>query len=256
MGEMNLNVGTVKGLKVDTNIKHIKVPEQLRKRHKCGIDWVDDAFGGEGFVPSSVHMLTGMPATGKSTFIRQLADSLTGQGHVALYNSGEENLYQVAVTYERLRLRNGFICADHDMTSELLAQADQLMAMHKGKQVFLLQDSLQTLNDGKYKDGGITSNTPVRCCEMLTSWAKATFGIVIFIGQCNKNGDYAGKNTIKHAVDGHAELYFDNDRKSETFGERMFGVTKNRWGVSGKTYIVELGERGLSEKGSFKASGT
>lgn len=255
MAEMNIDVGTVKGLKFNTNINDIKVPARLRERYRCGIDWVDDAFGGEGFVPSSVHMLTGMPATGKSTFVRQLADSLTASGHIALYNSGEENLYQVAITCERLKLKNGFFCANHDMTSELLEHADKLAKTHPGKQVFILQDSLQTLNDGKYKDGGVTSNTPVRCCEMLTKWAKATFGITIFIGQCTKNGDFAGKNIIKHFVDGHAELYFDEEKKSETWGERMFEVTKNRWGVSGKTYIVGLGDTGLYEKGTFQKAG-
>lgn len=248
---MSLNVGLVKGLTHQTTISDIVVPPRLRERHKCGIAWVEDAFGGEGFVPSSVHMVTGMPGTGKSTFTRQLADSIVGQGHICLYNTGEESLFQVKMACERMGLKNSFYCANHEMVSDLLEHADKLAAENKGKQVFIIHDSLATLNDGKYKDGGTTGGTPVRCCEMLVNWAKETFGIVMFIGQCTKNGDFAGRNTIKHMVDGHASLYFDDDKKSDVYGERIFEVTKNRFGVSGKAFIVGLDKRGLFEKGSF-----
>ncbi len=256
--QMSIDV-KVKGFKMGTDIKDIVVPEKLRERRKVGIPWVDDAFGGDGLVPSTVHMLTGTPGAGKSTLARQLADALTKQGHIALYNSGEESVYQVKMASERLNLKNGFMVGQETMTAKLLTFCDNAMkdAKNKGKQFFLLQDSLQTMDDGKYvdRDGnsrGTTGNTPVRCTEMLTSWAKSTYGIVIFIGQCTKGGDFAGKNTIKHAVDGHAHIFFDEDKKSETWGERLFEVQKNRWGCNGRTYIVGMGEKGLYDKGSFK----
>ena len=31
-----------------TNILDINIPNKLRERHKCGVDYIDDAFGGEG----------------------------------------------------------------------------------------------------------------------------------------------------------------------------------------------------------------
>ena len=49
MSKMNLSVG-VKGLKRGTTISNIEVPEALRARKKTGIEWFDDALGGEGFV--------------------------------------------------------------------------------------------------------------------------------------------------------------------------------------------------------------
>ena len=91
MANMNLNVG-IKGLKRGTNIKEVKVPNELRTRIKTGVSWFDDAVGGEGFVPSSVMMLTGTPGAGKTTMMLQLADSITAAGHVCLYNTGEESL--------------------------------------------------------------------------------------------------------------------------------------------------------------------
>lgn len=247
---MNLQVG-IRGLKPNTNIKDIKVPQHLRTRHKTGVDFVDHSVGGEGFVPSSVMMLTGTPGAGKTTLMLQLADSITAAGHICLYNTGEESLYQVAMVAERLKLKHGFICGQDIMVDELLNHADELKAQNPKKQLFILEDSLQTLNDGKYKDGGTTGATPLRCVEMLTNWAKDTFGIVGFIGQVNKQGEFSGKNGILHAVDIRAQLYIDADKKSETYGKRIFEVTKNRFGVSGTAYVVEIGAKGLYEIGSF-----
>jgi DNA repair protein RadA/Sms len=256
---MNLNVG-IPGLKRGSNVLDIKVPPALRIKRKTGITWFDDALGGEGFTPSTCMMLTGGPGCGKTTMVLQLADAITKAGHIALMNTGEESLYQVRMVTERLKLKHGFVPGQDTMVSEVLAHADFLRAQNPDKQVFLLQDSLQTLNDGYYKDGGTTGNTPLRCCEMLTNWVKTplknedgseSYGICIFVGQVTKGGDFAGKNQIKHAVDVHCHLFFDDDKKSETWGERLFEVQKNRFGANGKTYIIGLDKDGLHEKGHF-----
>ena len=252
MSKMNLTVG-IKGLKRGVNINDITVPDELRNRKKTGLSFVDDALGGEGFVPSSVMMLNGTPGAGKSTLLLQLANSITAQGHIALFNTGEESLYQVKMVAERLKLRNGFVVGQDLMVDDLLNHADHLRKANKGKQVFILQDSLQTLDDGKYSNG-TNSMTAVRVTEMLTNWAKANYGIVTFIGQVNKAGDFAGKQTILHAVDVRASLYIDEEKKSETYGERIFEITKNRFGCSGKSYILGLDKTGLYERGSFSTT--
>ena len=105
---MKLNVG-IRDLDRGTNINTIVVPEQLRHRVKTGLKFFDDAVA-EGLVPSSVMMLTGTPGAGKTTMLLQLAESITRQGHVCLYNTGEESLYQVKMVAERLGLRTGFVC--------------------------------------------------------------------------------------------------------------------------------------------------
>jgi DNA repair protein RadA/Sms len=253
MSKMNLNVG-IKGLKQGTNILEIEVPKALRDRKKVGLAWFDDALGGEGFVPSQVMMLTGTPGAGKTTLLLQLADAITKAGHVCLYNTGEESLYQVKMVAERLGLRSGFFVGQDTMVEDLLAHADKLRKAHPGKQVFVLQDSLQTLDDGKYAGGATNSMSTVRATEMLTDWAKTHYGVVIFIGQVTKSGDFAGKQTILHAVDVRGHLYIDDEKKSETYGERIFEITKNRFGCSGRAYILGIGRSGLFEKGSFGAA--
>jgi DNA repair protein RadA/Sms len=252
MSKMNLNVG-IKGLKTGTNILEIEVPRALRDRKKVGITWFDDAIGGEGFVPSQVMMLTGTPGAGKTTMLLQLADAITKAGHVCLYNTGEESLYQVKMVVERLGLRSGFFVGQDTLVDDLLAHADKLRKANPGKQVFILQDSLQTLDDGKWKDG-TNSMTALRVVEALTDWAKSTYGIVAFIGQVNKDGEFVGKNGILHAVDVRGQLYIDMQKKSETYGERIFEVTKNRFGCSGRSYVLGIGKSGLYEKGSFGGS--
>lgn len=250
---MSLNVG-IKGITRETRLADIEVPAKLRERRPTGLEWWDEVFGGEGHVPSTVIMLTGTPGAGKSTLFRQLASALT-QKHVVLFNTGEESLYQVKMAAERLKIDGSFYVGQHILCGDLIEHARELQKKHPKKQVLVLQDSLQTLNDGKYADGGTTGNTPVRCTEMLTDWAKETFGIAIFIGQVTKNGDFAGKNTILHAVDARAELYIDEDQKSETYGQRLCEVTKNRWGCSGLTAVLSMENDGLRSQGCFRKVG-
>ena len=250
MSKMTLNVG-IKGLKKGTNIKDLEVPTALRDRKKVNITWFDDALGGEGFVPSTVMMLTGTPGAGKTTLLLQLANAITAAGHVCLYNTGEESLYQVKMVVERLGLKEGFYVGQDTMIEGVLEHANALRKANPGKQVFILQDSLQTLDDGKWKDG-TNSMTSLRCAEMLTDWAKETYGCVIFIGQVNKDGEFQGKNGIKHAIDIHGHIGIDKMKKSETYGERIFEITKNRFGCSGRAYILGIRRDGLFEKGMIE----
>ncbi len=252
MAEMNLNVK--RGFKTGTRVNSIKVPPELRVKHSTGMAWMNDIMGGEGgFTPTATWMLTGGPGCGKSTLTRQLANSLTESGHIVLYNTGEESLFQAKMACERLKLDQDFMVGEETMLPELLTFMDNVKSepKNKGKVLCLLQDSLQTLNDGKYKDGGTTGNTPVRCTQMRVDWAQRNFGMVWFIGQCTKGGDFAGKNTIKHAIDGHMHLFYDEDKKAATYGCLLGEVTKNRWGCNGKTYILGLTGTGIEERGSF-----
>ncbi len=261
MAEMKLNVA--RGFKAGTRINTIEVPAQLRIKRSSGITWLDDALGGEGgFTPTTTMMLTGGPGAGKSTLLRQLSDTMTTAGHIVVYNTGEESLYQAKMSCERLQLKSNFMVAEEVMLPKLLTFMDKLKAdpKNQGKQIVLLQDSLQTLDDGKYvdKDGnsrGTTGKTPSYCAQMLVDWAQSNFGIVCFIGQCTKGGEFAGQNTIKHAIDTHAHMFYDEKEKSDTYGCLLFEVQKNRWGCNGKTFILGMTKTGIEERGSYVKAG-
>jgi predicted ATP-dependent serine protease len=97
-----------------TNILNLTIPDKLRERYKCDIPFIDDAFGGEGFTPSTITLFTGEPGAGKTTLMLTLADALTSSGYLCLFNTAEESLYQVKMTCERLELYNGFVAGQEN----------------------------------------------------------------------------------------------------------------------------------------------
>lgn len=255
MSNMNLSVG-LKSWKRGTNILDLEVPAQLERTVKTGLNWFDEAVSsGEGMTPSTAMMLTGTPGAGKTTMCLQLAESIMASGNLCLFNTGEESLFQVRKVAKRLNMKHGFIAGQDNMVEDILTHADALRKAHPNKQVFIVLDSLQTLDDGKYKDGHTNSMTQVRSIEMITNWCKETYGIALVIGQVTKSGEAAGKQQIKHAVDCAGHLFIDEQKNSETYGERLFEVTKNRFGANGKTFILGMQKTGLYEKGSYSFGG-
>lgn len=274
-------------LKYGLNILEVQVPPQLRVRcpvattaKSKAMKWFDDALGGKGLTPSCVMMLTGVPGGGKSTMMLMIADALTGaqynwdqertaegnwvnkrvplgtnNRHQVIYNSGEESVFQIAMVAERLKLTHGFHVGNDMSSSELFARRDRVASEHPNSRIIILQDSLQTLDDGKYA-GGTNSASPVRSCKQLTAHAKKTYDCVVFVGQVNKSGEFSGSNKIKHDTDVHGHLYFDKDKRSDSFGERLFTAQKNRFGCCGRTYMLGMDDRGLFEKGRFELETT
>ncbi len=230
-----------------TNIKNIKIPDVLRNKFKVGIDYIDGAIGGAGFTPSCVTLFTGEPGSGKTTMLLGLADAVTKKGGVALVNTAEESLYQTAMTYERLKLRNGFATGNTPDVGLILEKSREMMEdpANKGKQFFLIVDSLQCLFDPKYGSnyqGG--SASAVRCLEEITNFCKETNAIAIVINQVNKSGTMAGSNKLKHMVD--SMMHLSVERKDpDLAGCRVLQTVKNRFGGCGHVYFMQLNKRGF-----------
>jgi len=229
-----------------TNILNIRIPQKLRERHPCGVDYIDAAFGGEGFTPSTMTLFTGEPGAGKTTLMLTLANALTNQGYVCLFNTAEESLYQVKMTCERLELNDGFIAGQESYVPRLLTHCDILRKRNPNKPFFLVVDSLQTLNDGKYGEDHTNSQSAVRSLQMLTDYAKEHYINIICIGQVNKSGNMAGSQKLKHMVD--AMLHLSIERKDEDFkGLRVLETVKNRFGGAGWTFFLDLKKEGFNE---------
>jgi DNA repair protein RadA/Sms len=240
---LKTNIGDIP---VGTNILDVEVPEQLRKRHKSGLVYFDDALGGRGFTPSAVTLFTGTPGAGKTTMMLELADSLTGHGSNVLFNTAEESLYQLKMTVERLRLRHGFAAGQETMVPQLLENCDRLREKNPGKPFFLIVDSLQTLNDGKYGVHSTNSKTTERSLQLITDYCKESFCNAIVIGQVTKNGQMAGANVLKHMVD--AMVTLDVERKDDDLmGCRVLTTEKNRFGGAGHIFFLALREKGFQE---------
>tara|TARA_B100000927_G_scaffold103354_2_gene83717 strand:- start:105 stop:854 length:750 start_codon:yes stop_codon:yes gene_type:complete len=242
---MKLNVKNDK-IVFGTNILDVKIPDQLRQRNKCGVPFIDDAFGGEGFTPSTISLFTGEPGAGKTTLMLTLADALTSQGYTCLFNTAEESLYQVKLTCERLDIRSGFIAGQETFVPRLLSQCSVLRSKFPNRPFFLIVDSLQTLNDGKYGEDHTNGQSAVRALQMLTDYAKEHYVNVICIGQVNKSGNMAGSQKLKHMVD--AMLHLSIEKKDEDFkGLRVLETVKNRFGGAGWTFFMDLKNNGFEE---------
>jgi len=242
---MKLNVKNDKII-FGTNILDVNIPDQLRVRNKSGVPFIDDAFGGEGFTPSTISLFTGEPGAGKTTLMLTLADALTEQGYLCLFNTAEESLFQVKMTCERLAVKNGFIAGQETYVPRLLSQCSALRAKYRNRPFFLIVDSLQTLNDGKYGEEHTNGQSAVRALQLLTDYAKEHYVNVICIGQVNKSGNMAGSQKLKHMVD--AMLHLSIEKKDEDFkGLRVLETIKNRFGGAGWTFFMDLKQNGFEE---------
>jgi predicted ATP-dependent serine protease len=244
------------------NILDIEVPAEFDQFIATGIGYLDDAFGGQGITPSTSAIFT---------------------GHQVVYNSREESLEQIRRTTRRLGFSKGFIAAAARRVPDVIGdlrelrrvEVDRLKQAHERlvaawfqldpndrtpeppplppppRQVLVL-DSLQAHDCGKYRDGGTNSMTPIRIAEQLTDWCKETFNVAIMIGHVTKSGKIAGKQQLVHTVDMHCHVKIEQDSDSPYFGDRVFGVYKNRYGCSGIGYVLRLSAAGFAEKGKLK----
>jgi DNA repair protein RadA/Sms len=230
----------------NTNLLDVEVPEELKKKHKSGLEFFDDALGGQGFTPSAVCLFTGTPGAGKTTMMLELADRLTKSGASVLFNTAEESLHQLRMTTQRLSLANGFIAGQDTSVAKVLAHCDVIRALNPDKPFFLIVDSLQTLDDGYFDSGRITTATAERSLQQITEYCKEHYVNAIVIGQVTKSGKMAGTQKLKHMVD--AMITLDVERKDEQLlGCRVLEVEKNRFGGAGAIFFLALRQNGFTE---------
>lgn len=212
-----------------TDITTIEVPAHLNERISTGIDWVDNAFGGEGLTPSMVTLFAGEPGAGKTTLSLTLASSMAANGNLVVYNTAEESLHQLKRTYNRLNLRGPVRVGGETNVQELIKATDRLRQKNPGKRAIVFVDSLQCLDDGHFSTGRITSETAVRSLEQLCEWAKENYTNVVAINQITKSGTFSGSSKLKHMVDAMAFIGIEK-KNEELLGMRKFEVLKNRFG--------------------------
>lgn len=235
-----------------TNILDIILPPELEKAISTGWIHFDALCAGDGMIPSTVAILTGLPGAGKTTFAVQLADSITSTGNIALYNTCEESIYQVRRTAKRMNLQHGFIPSYHQEVNEIIKHADQVRGENPNKHICLFIDSLQTIEcnevDPKTKKVYSPQSQVIQAAWRLAEWAKKNYTNVIIVGQVTKDGQFAGKQEVKHAIDMHISLHLDTDRRSESWGERIAVVEKNRFGQAGLYFPYEINSKGINFK--------
>ena len=174
-------------------------------------------------------------------------DALARNGAAVVFNSGEESLYQLRMTSQRLGLLCHFVASNEIHVPTLLSNCTKMRnsAKYKGKPFFLILDSLQCMDDGHYPDGATNSKTPERVLQMVTEYAKEHYINPVVIGQVTKGGKFAGTNTLKHMVDTHAHLSIEV-KDPDLAGLRILEVEKNRYGGAGSRQFLAMTETGFT----------
>jgi DNA repair protein RadA/Sms len=227
-----------------TDITTIEVPAHLNERISTGIEWVDDAFGGEGLTPSMVTLFAGEPGAGKTTLSLTIASTMAAEGNLVVYNTAEESLHQLKRTYNRLGLNGPVRVGGETNVQELIAATERLRQKNPGKRAVVFVDSLQCLDDGHFTTGRITSETAVRSLEQLCEWAKENYTNVVAINQVTKSGHMSGSNKLRHMVDAMAFLSIEK-KNEDLLGMRKFEVLKNRFGGCGQVAYLQAKSSGL-----------
>jgi len=233
---------------IDSNILEIKIPKEMEKAIPTGHAHMDRLFAGDGIIAGTVSLVTGAPGGGKTTLMVDVADKLMGMGHVAVYNTGEESLFQVRRVVSRMDLKNGFIPAYNMYAQDIIEHCEALRTKYKDKKIFLFQDSLQCIRvkreEGLRGRPASDEKQTLDGLQMLATYCKNNWIPFFLIGHINKKGDFAGKQLIKHIVDCHLHLDVDVDPETGV-EERILQMQKNRFGASGTFYQAEMTEKGL-----------
>ena len=248
----------IKNIKIEdiafgSSIQDIEVPQALKKRIPCGLDYFNAILGGEGFTPSAVTLFTGVPGAGKTTMMLSLANALQRAGGEVVFNTAEESLYQVKMTCDRLGLRQPFKVGGETRVPVLLEGCDKVREAAPERPFFLIVDSLQCMDDGRFASGRITTATAERALGLMTSYAKEHAINIIVIGQVTKDGKMSGSNKLKHMVDAHVHLSIET-KDEDLKGCRILETQKNRFGGAGHVVFLELMRNGFTEVARVCAS--
>lgn len=164
--------------------------------------------------PGCALLMGGDPGAGKSTFALQLAGTVNGARIAAIF-SAEETLEQIKMRADRIGVTNRNVMLTNENNAESVIEE-----MLSTRPLLTVIDSLQTLDAETYYES----------VYQIVHANKTIRGILLMIGQVNKDGEIAGPRSIEHLVD--VIMYAtktDNENTSE------ITLQKNRFGpVNGK----------------------
>ena len=234
---MNLDIDTTTFKKVST----IKVPDIFNRRLKTGIKKIDELLGG-GFLPGSSFTLCANAGCGKTTLMLQTLDALAKQGYKVAYASGEESVFQLAHTCNRIDVKNVEIANETDV--------EKLSKLMKDYDIMIV-DSFQSLTTNKHKNARAIEKHAV---QTLVKQSKDQECVIGFIMHLTKSGELKGSTIVPHTVDLNLKVSMMPDTDDET-ARLIYIDRKNRFGPLGDTDAV-LGHKGYDFNVSVKLDKT
>lgn len=196
-------------------VRDIEIPDIFNRRLTTGISKIDVLFN-EGILPGSALTLTAQAGCGKTTFMLQLLQGLTKNGYKVGYFSGEESIYQLAYTANRVKSPDVSIAnvTDIETIKDYMNELDLLVI-----DSFQALTSRTKMNSRQFEKHAVQS---------LTKHAKNTECTVVFIMHLTKSGDLKGSTVVPHTVD--ANLKITRVADSDSDDDRCIYFEKNRFG--------------------------
>lgn len=198
-----------------TKVCDIKIPDVFNRRLKTGITKIDSLFD-EGILPGGAVTLTAKAGCGKTTFMLQILDGLSKNGYRVGYFSGEESVYQLAYTANRINTTQVPIANLTDIDT---------ICEHMNNLDLIVIDSFQALSSSVKMNSRALEKYAV---QKITRHAKVTECAVVFIMHLTKSGDLKGSTIVPHTVD--ANLKIDRIDDVDNDGARVIFFEKNRFG--------------------------
>jgi DNA repair protein RadA/Sms len=232
--EARLRYGIITSQEGPVSLSEVEVNED--QRIKTGIGELDRILGG-GIVAGSVILIGGDPGIGKSTLSLQASNSLSRNGFLVLYVSGEESVRQTKLRANRLgnSFKNLYIVSQTDLN--LIMEYIQRL-----KPRVVIIDSIQVLYKPELASSPGSVSQVRECAANLTFLAKSTGISVFLIGHVTKEGTLAGPRVLEHIVD--TVLYFEGEQRNIY---RILRAVKNRFGSTNEIGVFEMTGWGLRE---------
>jgi predicted ATP-dependent serine protease len=199
-----------------TTLSDVKIPSAFFHRFKTGNEEIDEVFGKDGFVPGATYTIAAPPGSGKTTMLLQTLEHLQANGKKTVYVSGEETIYQLAFTCQRINVKNVAVAnmvIIEDIFEEVKANNIDMIVL----------DSLPALRSKEKIYGR-------RLEEYLSNYictkAKELNCVVIIVLHMTKTGTYKGTTLLPHSVDCNILMKCNQ----QDLSVREIQVTKNRFG--------------------------
>jgi energy-coupling factor transporter ATP-binding protein EcfA2 len=220
-------------------VSDIEVPEKLFQTIKTDSPELDSVLSEiGGLVPSQVVLVTGNPGSGKTTLCAVVGSRVAERDkRPVVFLSYEMSDFQLKLQAKKIPGFDSLLVSTHEFHAQPGGIDMLFEALESLNPSMLIVDSLQKMAS-KMSDG--PTRGQIVLVERFTKWAKKTFTPIMLIGHNDKGGNYSGPSFLKHEVDSHMTVWFDQEIR-----ERLFSMSKNRFGGNMESYSFRITADGV-----------
>lgn len=220
-------------------VSDIEVPEKLFQTIKTDSPELDSVLSEiGGLVPSQVVLVTGNPGSGKTTLCAVVGSRVADRDkRPVVFLSYEMSDFQLKLQAKKIPGFDSLLVSTHEFHAQPGGIDMLFEALESLNPSMVIVDSLQKMAS-KMSDG--PTRGQIVLVERFTKWAKKTFTPIMLIGHNDKGGNYSGPSFLKHEVDSHMTVWFDQEIR-----ERLFSMSKNRFGGNMESYSFRITADGV-----------